>query len=275
MICKYVAPFLLLLAVNSLLAQQDAVNAEITKLPFPDEIEYTLPRKGEVRGHFINGLIHYKGRAANGRLQGAWQSWYENNNPCDSGTFSKGIPDGTWQVWYTDGQVQFIRTYSADRWQRFLHERLRYHPKRTTTPLVNLLQENNEKAEWFISPLHSFCSQSSCSGDAAKNILQQLYHNSSGKHYHPLFEKGLLHGLFINYFPDGAVRDSGNYENGLPHGLWIHHAPGRENRWSGYYHHGEKDKEWKLYDHNGRLVSISNYNKGKELWRKDLPAKAQ
>jgi antitoxin component YwqK of YwqJK toxin-antitoxin module len=251
-------------------AQQDAAPPEIAQQLSEEKAAYHLPQKGLVQGRYLNGMIHYKGQVQKGRLQGAWQSWYTGNLPCDAGTFQKGIPDGAWTVWYNNGNPRFVRTYSEDKWRRFELERLRYHPKRIASPLAELAQKNREKAEVYINAHRSFCDPLYCTADENTGVLRRLYENSSSDHYHPLFEKGLLHGLFINYFPDGTVKDSGDYENGLPHGPWLHYTAFGQSYWSGYYHHGEKDKEWKLYESSGQLLRIIGYNKGKELWRKEI-----
>lgn len=243
-----------LLSVSAM-AQQDALQPEAS---YVSEKKLNLPVRGEVKAVYENGKPHYNGHTKNKKLHGAWQSWYSNQQSCDSGTLVKGIPDGEWRVWYADGQVQFVRNYSADKWQRFQNEKDGANPKQIVYPLTTLYKENRSKARQYLSSGYSFCLDKDCGSDAEAGLPD---------HYHPVFETGLLHGEYINYFPNGTVKDSGYYENGLPHGPWAHRSADQQY-WQGHYQHGLKDKEWKHYDATGRLLEIVDYKKGEEVWRK-------
>ena len=179
----------------------------------------------------------------------------------DSGIVKKGIPDGTWKTWYKKGQVQFLRTYSFDKWQQFQQEKIRYHPKRISLPITQLFHENKQQAQKYLDAIHTFCAIQKCPGVNAKD---------EPEHYHPPFENGLLHGPFANYFPDGNLKDTGHYKNGLPEDLWTKWTDDRQFYWKGHYRHGKKNKEWKLYTANDKLISIVSFREGKFVWRKDM-----
>lgn len=184
---------------------------------------------------------------------------YDNGQLLDSGSLQKGIPDGSWTGWYKNGKIQFIRTYSAEKWQQFQNEKSRYHPKRVSMPITKLFHENKKQAEKYLTAINTFCAKQNCSGS-----------NKENEHYHPLFEKGLLHGPFANYFPDGSIKDTGIYRNGLPEDLWTKWTDDKNFYWKGFYHHGLKNKEWKLYSSANKLIRIIAYRDGKLLWRKDM-----
>lgn len=193
------------------------------------------------------------------KLNGQWRSWYSNGQLLDSGLMQKGIPGGKWAGWYKNGDPQFIRTYSADKWQQFQNEKSRYHPKRISMPITKLFHENKKQAEKYITAINTFCAQQNCPGS-----------NKEKEHYHPLFEKGLLHGPFANYFSDGSIKDTGIYRDGLPEDLWTKWTDDKKYFWKGFYHHGMKNKEWKLYSSTGKLIRILYFKDGKYLWRKDM-----
>ena len=181
----------------------------------------------------------------------------------------KGIPDGKWRGWYQHGQPQFIRTYSFDKWQQFQNEKGRYHPKRVSLFITKLFHENKKQAEKYTTAINTFCAVQNCNR-MNEEQQQTIDNNGTQKHYHPIFEHGLLHGIFVNYFPDGAVKDSGMYRNGLPEDLWIKWTDDKQFYWEGHYHHGARNKEWKLYAANGKLIRIVSFREGKFFWRKDL-----
>ncbi|HJS53712.1 MAG TPA: hypothetical protein VJ765_04185 [Chitinophagaceae bacterium] len=235
-----------------------------------DQSIYTEPVDGKITATYTNGNKLYEGYLQKEKWHGQWNSWYDDGQKLDSGLMRLGIPDETWTGWYPDGTIQFIRTYSADKWQQFHLEKLRYHSKRISLPLTQLYHENKKLAEKYISAINSFCVTAKCTRVRNESLSQKINNNSTGDHYHPLFENGLLHGPFVNYFPAGAVKVSGNYKNGLPEGLWIKWTDDRQFYWKGFYQHGMKNKEWKLYRSSGQLVSIVFYKHGKYMWRKDL-----
>lgn len=202
-------------------------------------------------------------------LHGTWVTRYANGNPCDSGKLYKGIPDGTWQVWYPDGTLQFYRTYSADKWQRFQQEIVRYHPKRPSYPLTRLYHNDRGKAESLLSQGISFCNSSACIRHA-ETIEERMISNTAGGEYHPLFEKGMLHGLFVNYFKDGSIKDSGFYSTGLRANAWVHWSSDQKGFWKGAYLNGMKDREWKYFSAEGILLHITYYKRGKEIWSKEM-----
>ena len=204
------------------------------------------------------------------KWNGQWTSWYSKGQLLDSGLMQKGIPDGMWLVRYQNGTTKFIRTYSSGKWLQFQNEKERYHPKRISMPITKLFHENKARAQLYITAINTFCALQNCSGSNKEDLSQKINSNSEGDHYHPLFENGLLHGPFANYFSDGTIKDSGFYRNGLPEDLWIKWTDDKKFYWKGFYHHGLKNKEWKLYSSSGQLIRIISYRDGKYLWRKNM-----
>ena len=126
-------------------------------------------------------------------------------------------------------------------------------------PITKLFHENKKQAEKYTNAINTFCATPGCT-----NV------NQGTEHYHPPFENGLLHGSFANYFPGGAIKDTGNYKNGLPEGHWIKWTDDKQYYWKGYYQHGRKDQEWKLYSSAGKLIRVLFFKDGNYVWRKDM-----
>lgn len=235
-----------------------------------DNSSFSLaPNDGKLDGYYPNGNKKYKGSKHKEDLHGSWTTWYRDGQLLDTGLLVKGIPDDSWTIYYPDGTKKFIRTYSFDKWQLFQNEKVLYHPKRISLPVTKLFHESPKQAEKYIKTIHSFCAKKNC-GRVKEDFFQTINNNTEQEHYHPLFENGLLHGPFSNYFPDGSLKDSGIYKNGLPEGIWIKWTDDKQFYWHGHYHHGVKNKEWKLYAANGRLIRILFFKEGKYLWRKDI-----
>lgn len=73
----------------------------------------------------------------------------------------------------------------------------------------------------------------------------------------------------MNFFPGGAIKDSGYYKNGVRTGKWVH-RDFADGLWQqGAYHNSIKVKEWKTYHKNNKLSEIIFYDgKGHVQWKK-------
>ena len=236
---------------------------------FPEANHYSLPRQGLINEQLNNKPL-YSGSVRNGKLHGEWQSWYQDGLRCDSGKLVKGLPDGVWKYWDSNGNLIALRSYSADKYYRVKNEMIRYHPKRISFPLTQLYHRNKPAALKYIEAFYLF-------GVAGrKEPLPELVTKNitSGNAYKPVFDHALHHGLFINFSPDGSIKDSGYYKNGLRQGLWVHKDTSKKIMLKGSYINGQKSKEWKVYDDSGKLYEIIFYTpKGDVKWRKRFQKK--
>lgn len=230
---------------------------------------YQMPKDGPLTGQ-QQGKLVYEGTVKNHRLHGGWQSWYHNGRQLDSGRLQQGVPDGAWKYWDSTGNLMAVRHYDAAKLQRVKEAMRLQHPKQTTYPLVQLYKKNKQAAQHHFLPAFAFASHQS--GTVSRSFQQLTLDNSTGElGYHPVFNECLHHGLFLNYFSNGAVKDSGYHKNGLKHGIWFHRLSQDGVSYSGAYNNGIPYKEWKEYDADGRLISIIFFNKkGQEQWRKEF-----
>jgi antitoxin component YwqK of YwqJK toxin-antitoxin module len=209
---------------------------------------------------------HFKDR----KLNGTWNSWYESGIICDSGSFKNNIPDGVWKVWYANGNLRYVRTYNAFRYGMIINEFSRKDRKQIIYPLTTLAKQDMQAAFKQLTSYYSFnISGNPCQRIFLPDLVQQ---NTSSSSYTPPFFSCLQHGLYMNYFEDGAVKDSGYYNNGMRNGVWLLTVEenGRRVKSVGNYDNGIKTKEWKWYDANGSLVQLSIYNKlGKLMFEKE------
>ncbi len=260
----YIACYLLFFFFCSHGQQQDDIGTRESKIEyeidaaFPQPAEnYSLPRHGNINVQLNNKPL-YSANIHNGKLNGAWQSWYQNGILCDSGRLEKGLPDGVWKHWDTHGNLITLRSYSADKYGRIKNEMLRYHPRRIAFPLTVLYQQNKHAALKYMDVSYSFSSAKKT--ETVRRFPELIVKNiTPGNGYQPVFDHILHHGPYLNFFPDGSVRDSGYYHNGLKQGLWIHRDTARNIIFKGSYANGTKVKEWKAYDASGKLKEILFY----------------
>lgn len=203
---------------------------------------------------------------------GVYQSWFDSTQLRDKGNFQMGIPDGEWKGWYSNGQPRFVRTYSATKLQR-LKQEFKKHPKHVLMPLAQEAQKNRTAYTQAISPIQSFWhlygkrheELPPVPVDSLVLASVQLNEQAGDASYMAPFKECLHHGLYINYFPNGSLKDSGDYKNGLREGHWEHWLSKGLLRASGSYTHGKRSGTWSYYDPQGRIRSLATYNRKGEL----------
>ena len=217
------------------------------------------------------GLV-YRSYAKRHRLHGAWQSWYPNSVLLDSGQLINGIPDGEWRYYDSTGRLLAVRHYDADKLQRVKEEWRNINPRRSFFALTEIYRNNPSAAVNHTRTAYSFPSNE---WPVKRSLKETVLHNRKvNDGYRPVFDEGLLHGLYLNYFSNGTTRDSGYYKNGLKDGVWMHRNSIGGSWFTGVYKNGMRQYEWKQYEASGKLASIIFYNKeGKEEWRKIMRSK--
>ncbi|MDI3321925.1 toxin-antitoxin system YwqK family antitoxin [Pinibacter soli] len=217
-----------------------------------------------------NANIRFHGHFKNRKLNGTWNSWYDSGIICDSGSFKNNIPDGVWKVWYANGNLRYVRTYNAFRYSMVINEFAKKDGKQIIYPLTTLAKQDMPAAFKQLTSYYSF----NISGNLSERIflLELVQQNTTSSSYKPPFFSCLQHGLYMNYFENGTVQDSGYYNNGMRNGVWLLTVEenGRRLKSVGNYDNGVKTREWKWYDANGSLVRLSIYNKrGKLMFEKE------
>ncbi|HEX7845963.1 MAG TPA: hypothetical protein VF476_09205 [Chitinophagaceae bacterium] len=259
-------PILLLMCINYLHAQHNWASERslrpgpptgfFIRSPVKNNI-IELPADGLLTG-YENGRLLFRGEVKKQKLVGEWQSYYRNGFLLDSGYLLKGTPHGQWKQWDSSGQLRAIRHYDAGKLRRVETEMQLQHPKRSFFPLTSLYNQDRSAARHYLKSAYSF----SFSSQISFRSLQQLVeHNGKQDSYIPVFSECLHHGLYMNFFAEGAVKDSGYYKNGLKEGVWIHRNKPGGSYITGAYRNGLRYREWKQYNAMGQLQSLTFYNR--------------
>ena len=185
-------------------------------------------------------------------LFGEWASYYTNTQPRDSGNFARNIPDGEWRTWYPNGNLRTIRHYNASKLGMMKNQLNNRNPKLEFYPLAMAAHKDRSYFEHRTSARYSF-----------KSIP------ASGDSYDAPFAECLHDGLYMNFFPNGAVKDSGYYKDGLRDGVWVEWNDNQTVRTTGFYINGEKHSGWKQESADGKLLRLMEYKDGVLLHSKN------
>ena len=273
---KYIPAGILLLLYLPVIAQEEGkgkskefYTAEhiIQYSPSLKKFSLPLPLNAQLQ-ESLDGQVLFRINVKKSTLHGVWQSWYLNGQTCDSGRLVRNIPDGEWSIRNHSGRLIAVRTFSAEGYHRVLEEITRPNPRRNFYQLGQIALQNRNLALHYLQAEYSFPDKRK---DATFHSIRELVlANANGKSYRPVFENALLDGLYMNYFDNGQVKDSGYYQKGIREGYWIHRESPDMETMAGAYRHGLKDQEWKIYSQDGILLQIMFYRKGTLRWQKQF-----
>lgn len=223
------------------------------------EANQVLAQKENGDTLFISGLKR-------NQLQGDWQSYYSPGQLLDSGRLQKSIPNGEWRTWYPDGRLRTIRNYSAEKLAYVKNEIQRKDGRSTFYALTSIAKQDMAAAKQLMTASYSYHAldipyTSQPLSSLEKRVIQNISQNS----YLAPFTECLHHGLYMNFFPDGSVKDSGYYKNGVRDGLWKEWNADATVLAMGAYKQGRPSGDWKFYNPQGKLLYIQLYSETGKL----------
>ena len=232
-------------------------------------------KQGEIIVYNSRGNVAFISHYNKNRLHGNWISWYDNRLICDSGKFVNNLPDGIWKTWYPEGKLRSVRSYSASKWH-VLNDELKKHPRFTFFPLTDMIRNNRDAYNAYTGAGQSYSTlprsvRQDIVYDGSLKKIVDLNTTQEDNGYFPPFTQCLHHGLYMNFYPEGTIKDSGYYKNGLREGVWEEWLENGTIRSIGFYHHGTKKNTWKYYTSGGKLLYIQHYNhQGKPVGAKEF-----
>lgn len=229
----------------------------LRSLPLSDKsilisVTNTSKRKGVLTGT-KNGKEIFTAGFKRNSLDGLWERRYNNSSLQDSGNMHNNIPDGEWLSWYEDGTLRSIRNYNAAKWFAVQREVKNRSSKIYFHNLSKDLGFNTRNFENFTRSAASF----------------STLPPSKNKTYEPPFRYCLHHGLYMNYYPNGVVKDSGYYKDGVKDGLWAEYYSDGKLSISGAYLNGVRHGGWKYFNTKGQLTMLAEFKNGKLIFKKD------
>ncbi len=231
--------------------------ALLKSLPFSNKVKYqiTVTNSHKRRGKLTattSGIELFSTHYRRNDLHGQWASYYSNGSLLDSGVFANSMPDGEWRTWYANGSLRSIRTYSATKWYAVRSEVARGNSRIFFNSFSRFVSWHSNLFESLTRAIGSFASLAPVKGET----------------YEPPFAYCFHHGLFMNFYHNGAVKDSGYYKDGLRDGLWNESFDNGQLNAAGAYYKGLKDSGWKYYNRKGKLIMLSEYKQGKLIHSK-------
>ncbi|MDR3000561.1 MAG: hypothetical protein LBU89_04775 [Fibromonadaceae bacterium] len=199
---------------------------------------------GVYRKWSTNGFIIERGTYKDSLREGRWTFFAKEKMPYMQGNYKGGKKDGKWLLFDEKGKVsgeQFFRNDSAvGTWKKFHND--------------ILIEENS------CHPANESGYFRSHSNEGKILIYQECRY-------------GKLNGIFMSYYPGGALRKVGRFESDLRNGLWVEYfASGklwkienwisniRNGKWARFSESGDALAKTEFIDGNGTFEDTTWQN---------------
>lgn len=136
-------------------------------------------RQGISTTYYENGQKYGEGNFERDHEQGPWTYWYDDGVKMSEGEFDEGLKKGTWKEYFPNGQI-----YSESL------------VKDSTTYIMSLWNENGEQLV------------------KDGNGTSITYYDTKQKSAEGKIKGGLKDGLWSFWYPDGKLKEQGNFKDG-------------------------------------------------------------
>lgn len=165
--------------------------------------------------------------------QGLYQSWHQNGQLAERGSFHSGVKDGLWTIWY--GTSPNIKTMEGS----FVRG------------------EMNGRWYFWMDPSHM-------ESDDNIEISHDMHMSDAGDNKHDFvhpkpskfeeYKMGVPHGLSLSRHHNGQVADSFVYVDGKLEGKYISYHPNGQRATAVEYNNGVRVGKQLFWNENGKVV---------------------
>ena len=200
----------------------------------------------------------------NGKKEGKYIKYHDNNKKKYEGQFRNGVPYGTFTHYFNNGKVKAVVNFSDDG----VISRTKSYYKNGNVMAEGKYINKEKDSVWNYyldeagNPLIS--TETYDKGNLSGESI--TYYAESGDPAEIImYENNLKHGRLVKYFPDGVLMTESYYLEGDPHGDFLHYHPDGSLQIRGKYYKGMQEGNWDYYNEDGTRVSEEEFSKQEEV----------
>lgn len=194
-----------------------------------------------------------------GRRTGKWMRFWSQGVGVirEEGSYERGLKEGVFKYFSRNGDLERTETYKRG-------ERVEDAPEAVALDLRKAFHPNGEvsrEGPWRDNtPMgtHRFYDEEGHMVEV--KVFRQGVLSASGM----LDSLGRRTGPWLVYWPDGSVKESGEYLAGVKEGDWTYFRRDGETEQEGGYRQGQWHGVWTWYHPGGKLHRRERYRKGRE-----------
>lgn len=184
--------------------------------------------------------------------EGLYQSWYQNGQLAERGSFHAGVKDGLWTIWYGSSpniktmEGIFVRGEMDGRWYFWMDPSHMSNDKKDgMAHEINSAHKMNNSAHEMNNSAHEM--------HDTNHVKHDFVHPEPSKFEE--YKMGVPHGLSLSQHHNGQVADSFVYVNGKLEGTYISYHPNGQRATVVEYKNGVRQGKQLFWDENGKVVS--------------------
>jgi antitoxin component YwqK of YwqJK toxin-antitoxin module len=192
-------------------------------------------KNGKWKDYYPSGKIQAEGQYTDNRRTGVWKFYNEFEKGEQTGSFNNGRPDGLWKWYYETGILLREEEY---------------------------FQGQRDGAYTEYSPAGTIIAQ----GQYADGEMNGEWKYNSGNDIESgKYISGLRDGVWKSFYPDGTLKFKGSFVQGNANGTHLYFYENGKPKEERYYQMGIRERTWRKYDEEGRLVLSIFYKNDMEI----------
>ena len=153
-----------------------------------------------------------------GKKQGMWRRYYENDQLFSETYFKDNIPSSETKTWYRTGEVQAILTYDATGKTAMMESFWPDGSPKATGQYIN----KKKHGRWIYYHRNDSISSIENYNMGVEDGEWTNYYPSGKVSERFIYKKGLKHGKYTSYFSNGTKKMETTYSEGTINGPCIH-----------------------------------------------------
>jgi len=198
-----------------------------------------------------------KGNIKNGKPEGEWVEYYENDKLMKKGNYKNGKEEGNWEEYWDNGKLKSKVSYKDGKEEGeefFYYENGQLGVKRN-------YKDGKEEGEWLYYKENGQLIQKGNNKDGKGEGEWFEYWDNDKLKSKRIYKEGSLETEWLYYKDNGQLDEKGSYQNGYLHGEFLYYYKNGQLSSKSNYRNGTEVGEWVQYDENGQETWKNNYDR--------------
>jgi uncharacterized protein len=233
-----------------------------TRAFFKDSIMIGIYREYDTTGNVVlskvfDNLSHLQGQGIlkdDGSREGVWKYYFPDGSVKSTGEYKNNRQDGEWKFFFGNGANEQLGNFANG----FLNGKWTWYYRNNSVLKIENYAKNKLEGEYMELSVNG---DTLVMGSYSDGLKTGLWKTQIGD----ITEIGnyiedLKEGIWKSYYANGVLFYEGNYSRGFPEGKHVFYYDNGLLKEEQFYVSGFKEKVWKKYDVEGKLLIAVTYS---------------
>lgn len=201
---------------------------------------------------------------SNGKKQGQWEKYDENNTLVYKGQFKDDQPVGEFTYYYPNGNIKTTLLHKDNN----IAEAKNYFDSGILMA-TGEYKDQKKHGKWeYYNKSGSLINVDIFDNGKRQGVCKQYYPTTGTILEECNYTNDQKDGLLKQYFTDGSIKTEINFKNGMFHGKAVFYYPNKQIMMEGEYCNDLKIGKWTNYNTDGKVQSYIIYENGNAVEEK-------